>query len=117
MERIDDTDDEVDFRPRRPPLDFRYDERGVCGAGLADSRRTLPDPFVDMRGRGGTWVEAGMLLCECTECRCAELNRFLESGLLLSGSLGLFFPVLLALEFGLLALLLVSLIQFLRFMS
>jgi hypothetical protein len=89
----------------------------VRGAGLADSRRTLPDPFVDMRGRGGMWVEGGMLLCEWTEWRFAELSRFLGSGLLLSGSFGLFFPVLLALEPGLLALLLVSLIQFLRLMS
>jgi hypothetical protein len=58
-----------------------------------------------------------MLLCEWTEWRFAELSRFLESGLLLSGSFGLFFPVLLVLEPGLLALLLVSLIQFLRLMS
>jgi len=33
-DRIDDTDDDVEFRPFRPlPEARRYDERGVCGCG------------------------------------------------------------------------------------
>jgi hypothetical protein len=47
-----------------------------------------------------------------TEERFAALRRLRESGLLLSGIFGLFWPLLLALELGLLARLLVSLIQF-----
>jgi hypothetical protein len=86
----------------------------VSGAGLADKRRALPDPLVDARVRGGKWVDELRVWCEWTECRFAALGRLLPSGLLLSGSFGLFFPVLLAFEFGLRALLLVSLIQFLR---
>jgi hypothetical protein len=64
------------------------------------------------RGRGGTCVDGGLEEWEWTEWRFAALARLLESGLLLSGTFGLFFPVLLAFEFGLRALLLVSLIQF-----
>lgn len=67
------------------------------------------------RGRGGTWVDGGLEVCECTERRFPALARLRESGLLLSGSLGLFFPMLLlAFEFGLRARLLVSLIQLRR---
>jgi hypothetical protein len=62
----------------------------VRGAGLAERRRALPEPLVDMRGRGWVCVEGGALEWVCTEWRCAELRRFLESGLLLSGILGLF---------------------------
>ena len=111
IERIDDTDEDVDFRPRSPPLDRRYEERGVSGAGLADKPRTLPEPCVETRGRGGTCVG----VCEC-EWRFAALRRLRESGdlILLSGILGLFWDVLLALEFGLRARLLVSLIQLRR---
>jgi hypothetical protein len=52
MERIEETDEDVDFRPRRPPEEWRYEDRGVRGAGDAESRRMLPEPFVDTRGRG-----------------------------------------------------------------
>jgi hypothetical protein len=104
----------VDFRPRRPPEERRYEERGVSGAGLAERRRALPEPLVETRGRGGRCVADRLLVCEWAEWRFTALSRRLESGLLLSGSLGLFFPVLLAFELGLFALLLVSLIQFLR---
>ena len=38
MLRIDDTEEEVDLRPRRPPDVWRYEERGVIGAG---DRETL----------------------------------------------------------------------------
>lgn len=64
---MDETEDDVDFLPRRPPLERRYDDRGVSGAGLAESRRALPEPFVEMRGRGVTCVDGGRLECECTE--------------------------------------------------
>jgi hypothetical protein len=58
IERIEDTDEEVDLRPRRPPPEERrYEERGVRGAGLAERRRVLPEPLVEMRGRGGRWLE------------------------------------------------------------
>lgn len=50
MLRIEDTDDDVDLRPRRPPDDRRYDDRGVNGAGDADSRLTEPEPCVEVRG-------------------------------------------------------------------
>jgi hypothetical protein len=48
MERIEDMDEDVDFRPRRPPEDRRYEDRGVNGAGDADSRLD-PEPCVDAR--------------------------------------------------------------------
>lgn len=44
MERMEDTDDEVDLRPRRPPEERRYEERGVRGAGDAESLLTEPEP-------------------------------------------------------------------------
>lgn len=112
IERMDETDEDVDFLPRRPPLERRYEERGVSGAGLAERRRTLPEPAVEMRGRGGKCDED--VAWECVEWRFALLRRLRESGLLLSGIFGLFWLVLLALELGLRARLLVSLIQFLR---
>jgi hypothetical protein len=48
MERIEDMDEDVDFRPRRPPEERRYEDRGVNGAGDADSRLD-PEPCVDAR--------------------------------------------------------------------
>jgi hypothetical protein len=48
------TDEDVDFRPRRPPEERRYEERGVSGAGEADSLRVEPEPWVVTRGRRGT---------------------------------------------------------------
>ena len=41
MLRIEETDEEVDFRPRRPMVlaeEWRYDERGVSGAGEREAR-------------------------------------------------------------------------------
>lgn len=111
MERIDDTEEEVDFLPRRPPDDRRYEDRGVKGAGLADSRRTEPDPLVLSLGLDATCVDGGAFGCRCTCDVLALLRRRFESGLLLSGNLGLLPP--LAFELGLLALFEVSLIQFL----
>lgn len=57
MERIEETDEDVDLRPRRPPLERRYEERGVRGAGLAERWRALPEPFVETRGRAGRCEE------------------------------------------------------------
>jgi hypothetical protein len=114
MERILETDEDVDLRPRSPPEERRYEDRGVSGAGDADKRRVPdPEPFVDMRGRGGMCVDGGTDGCVCTEFRFAVLSRLLGSGLLASGCLGLW-PVLLAFEPGLFARLLVSLIQLRR---
>jgi hypothetical protein len=51
IDRIDDTDELVDLRPRSPELARRYvDERGVGGAGLTDRRlcgvvEALPPPL------------------------------------------------------------------------
>ena len=53
------TDEEVDLRPRRPPEERRYEERGVRGAGEAESRRVEPDPWVVTRGRRGTLCVVG----------------------------------------------------------
>jgi hypothetical protein len=64
IERMEDTDEEVDFLPRRPPEERRYEERGVSGAGLAERRRALPEPLVDTRGRGGSCVADRLLVCE-----------------------------------------------------
>lgn len=88
MLRIEETDDEVDLRPRRPPEERRYEDRGVRGAGLAERRRT-EEPFVEMRGRGVTWVVGERLVCIWPAVWFTVLRRRLESGLLLSGSLGL----------------------------
>jgi len=38
MLRIDDTEDDVDLRPRRPLLVRRKDDRGVIGEGERDVR-------------------------------------------------------------------------------
>lgn len=111
MLRIEDTEDEVDFRPRRPPEERRYEERGVSGAGEAESRRTEPEPLVDTRGRGVTCVVGGAFVCVCTDVRFGALRRRLESGDLLSGSFGL--CPLLAFELGDRARFDVSFIQFL----
>jgi hypothetical protein len=51
MLRMLDTDEEVDLRPRRPPDERRYDDRGVSGAGEAERRRSEPEPCVVVRGR------------------------------------------------------------------
>jgi hypothetical protein len=51
MLRMLDTDEEVDLRPRRPPDERRYDDRGVNGAGDAERRRSEPEPWVVVRGR------------------------------------------------------------------
>ena len=54
------TEEEVDLRPRRPPEERRYEERGVWGAGEAERRRSEPEPWVVTRGRtGALWVEGG----------------------------------------------------------
>jgi hypothetical protein len=44
MDRIEDTEDEVDFRPRKPELRRYVDDRGVRGEG--DRERRL-DPVPD----------------------------------------------------------------------
>ena len=49
MERMEDIEDDVDLRPRRPPELRRYEERGVRGEGETEGR--LPDPVVEIRGR------------------------------------------------------------------
>lgn len=46
--RIEEMEDEVDLRPRRPPDECRYDERGVIGAGEREARCL----GVGIRGRG-----------------------------------------------------------------
>lgn len=38
MLRIEETDEEVDLRPRRPTEECRYEERGVSGAGEREER-------------------------------------------------------------------------------
>ena len=43
------------MRPRNPPEDRRYEERGVRGEGDTDGR--FPEPLVDTLGREGTCVE------------------------------------------------------------
>jgi hypothetical protein len=58
MLRMLDTDEEVDLRPRRPPDERRYDDRGVSGAGDAERRRREPEPCVVVRGRD-VWVDGG----------------------------------------------------------
>lgn len=47
MERIEDTDEEVDLRPRRPAEDRRIVDRGVMGDG--DSECRLYEPLVGAR--------------------------------------------------------------------
>lgn len=51
MLRIEDTEDDVDFRPRSPADDLRYDECGVkvCGLRLARfaARMLAPLPVED----------------------------------------------------------------------
>lgn len=80
----------------------------MSGAGEAERRLTEPEPWVETRGRGVAWVVGGG--CVCTEERFVLLRRRRASGDLLSGSLG--DCALLAFEFGDLARLDVSLIQF-----
>ena len=38
MLRTDDTEEDVDFRPRRPALERRYEDRGVNGEGERELR-------------------------------------------------------------------------------
>lgn len=111
MLRIDDTDDDVDLRPRRPPDERRYEERGVNGAGDADSRRTEPEPWVEPRGRVDIGGTDGVLELVYTDDLLAVLCLRLPSVGELSGSCG-DCPPLLALEFGDRARLDVSFIQF-----
>ena len=42
MLRIDETEEEVDLRPRRPAELRRYDERGVKGDGESEDRLLEP---------------------------------------------------------------------------
>lgn len=63
MDRIEETEEDVDFRPRRPPDDRRYEDRGVNGAGLAESRRTEPEPLVLNLGLEATCVDGGAFGC------------------------------------------------------
>lgn len=48
MLRIEETDEDVDLRPRRPPEAWRYEDRGVIGAGDSDDLVL----GVGIRGRG-----------------------------------------------------------------
>lgn len=48
---MDETDEDVDFLPRRPPEDRRYEPRGVTGEGDIEGR--FPEPFVNTLGRAG----------------------------------------------------------------
>ena len=112
MLRIDDTDDDVDLRPRRPPEERRYEDRGVKGAGDADRRLTEPEPCVEVRGRVDTGAIAGDFGFVYTDDLLAVLCLRLSSGDRLSGSFG--DCTLLAFEFGDLARLDVSFIQFRR---
>jgi hypothetical protein len=50
MVRIEETEDEVDFRPRRPVLDRRKVERGVNGAGDIECRLLLGVTNVRLTG-------------------------------------------------------------------
>jgi hypothetical protein len=59
MERMEETDEEVDLRPRRPPELRLYEERGVKGEGETEGR--LPDPVVEILGRCGA-CEGGCAL-------------------------------------------------------
>lgn len=89
MLRIEDTDDEVDFRPRRPPDERRYEDRGVSGAGDAESLLMDPEPCVEPRGRGpdicGVGGDLGFV---CTDDRFAVLCLRVESEDLLGGIFG-----------------------------
>lgn len=53
IDRIDEMDEDVDLRPRRPPEERRYEERGVRGEGERDRR--LPEE--ETRGRAATYVD------------------------------------------------------------
>jgi hypothetical protein len=84
----------------------------VSGEGETEWRVREPEPWVEIRGWGGTCVVGGMFGWAWTpELRFAVLGRLLESGDLDCESVG-DFP-LLALEPGDLALFDVSFIQFL----
>lgn len=113
MDRIDDTDDDVDFRLRRPPEERRYEDRGVRGAGDAERRRIelVPEPCVETRGRGVVWADVGMLGWADTVLDVMVLGRRLESDIFPSRVLGDF--SLLAFELGERARFDVSFIQFL----
>lgn len=55
MLRIEDTEEEVDFRPRSPAEDRRYEPRGVIGDGDSELRllrllRILEWPVFNGRG-------------------------------------------------------------------
>lgn len=111
MLRMEDTDEEVDLRPRRPPEERRYDERGVNGAGEAESRLMEPEPWVEPRGRVGTCAIGGDFGFVCKDDLCDVFClRRLSGDLLLSGIFG-DWP-LLAFEPGDRARLDVSFIQF-----
>lgn len=112
MLRIDDTDDDVDLRPRRPPEERRYEDRGVNGAGDAESRLTEPEPCVEVRGRVETGAIGGDFGFVYTDDLLAVLCLRLPSGDLASGNFG--DCTLLAFEFGDRARLDVSFIQFRR---
>lgn len=58
------------------------------GAGEAESRRTEPEPLVEIRGRGVVCVAGVRVVEVLVEVRVVALRRRLESGDLLSGSLG-----------------------------
>ena len=49
MLRIDETDEDVDFRPRNPAEERRYDPRGVIGDGESEFR-LLEWPVFSARG-------------------------------------------------------------------
>lgn len=87
MERIEDTEEDVDFRPRRPPEERRYEERGVSGAGDAESRLMEPEPCVEPRGRGAMCV-CGVLGVVAMDDRFVVFCLLFESGDLLSGNFG-----------------------------
>ncbi len=112
MLRIEDTDEDVDFLPRRPPEDRRYEDRGVSGAGLADSRLPDPELWVVTRGLGSMSAVGERAGSVWGECGLVALNLLLESGLLPFKVFGLC-PSL-ALELGERPLFEVSLIQFRR---
>jgi hypothetical protein len=54
--RIEETEEDVDFRPRRPVELRRYDERGVTGEGESELRFLVRE--VSIRGPPGVVIEA-----------------------------------------------------------
>ena len=104
MLRIEETDEEVDLRPRRPAEGRRYEECGVRGAGesedrLWDPRRDrgiwlagvcvlgvavmvepcrIPTPAGDRRGSAGDLL-CGVFSVEASLLVPGDLARFAES--------------------------------------